>query len=213
MTPTHHLPTDLLLERSAGLLPEALDVFVATHLTLCPACREREAALDGLGGALLAQEAAAPVPDALRDAVLARIADSPQAEPAIPASDPVFPRPLLRYVGPAGALRWGSALLGCRRLDLPLTHGGRNVRLLRFPAGMRIPAHAHTDVEYSLVLAGGYTDGADHHARGDVAVHAPGDTHSPRIDRDGPCTLLLVHAGRLVPQSLWGRLGTWFVDH
>ncbi len=50
---THHIPDALLMAYSAGSLPEAFSLTVATHLSLCDECRARLGACDTIGGALL----------------------------------------------------------------------------------------------------------------------------------------------------------------
>lgn len=49
----HHLSDDLLMAYSAGQLPEAFSLVVATHVSLCDDCRARLAAFDAVGGAVL----------------------------------------------------------------------------------------------------------------------------------------------------------------
>ena len=58
-----------------------MSLLVASHLTYCPACRDKAARLEALGGALLAEASAvAPGPRCLEKA-LARIAAAEAAEP------------------------------------------------------------------------------------------------------------------------------------
>jgi putative transcriptional regulator len=210
MTPAHHPDAGLLVERATTALPAALDVLVASHLTLCPSCRALEAQLDAVGGALLASEAPSGLPADALAATLARL-DAPA--PSAPVrGDPVLPLPILAHTGPFASVPWTRQLFGCRRYDLPVALEGRAARLLCFPPGWALPEHAHEAVEYSLVLTGGYTDETGHFARGDVGVHAPDTTHRPVIDPGEPCVVLLVHAGRLVPRSWWSRPATWFID-
>jgi putative transcriptional regulator len=53
MTIRHHLPDELLLAYAAGTLAEPWSLVVATHLSLCPVCRAREAHFAAIGGAEL----------------------------------------------------------------------------------------------------------------------------------------------------------------
>jgi len=46
----HHLTDDLLMGYSAGALPEAFNVVVATHISMCDECRARLASFDAIGG-------------------------------------------------------------------------------------------------------------------------------------------------------------------
>lgn len=210
--PSHHVADELLLARCAAGLPEALDVLVASHLTLCPTCRAREETVDAVGGLLLAGLEPAPLPPEALGATLEAIRRSPAAtalaEP--PRTDPVLPAPIARYTGAFDSIRWTRRIFHWRRLDLPVGLAGLPARLLMFPAGWTVPAHTHGAVEHSLVLAGGYTDGDAHYGRGDVAVHPPGPPHRPRIDDDGPCVVLLVNS-RIVPRSLRARAAIWLL--
>ena len=49
----HHLTDEILMGYSAGTLPEAFNLMVATHVSLCDACRAQLAACDAVGGVLL----------------------------------------------------------------------------------------------------------------------------------------------------------------
>ena len=63
----------MLADYAAGALSQGMSLLVASHLTFCPACRDKAARLEALGGALLAEgESVAPTSRCLREA-LARI--------------------------------------------------------------------------------------------------------------------------------------------
>ena len=53
MTIRHHLSDQLLMAYSAGDLPEAFNLVVATHVSLCDECRARAEAYEAVGGAVL----------------------------------------------------------------------------------------------------------------------------------------------------------------
>ena len=53
MTIKHHLTDDILMGYSAGTLPEAFNLMVAAHVSLCDDCRARLEAFDAVGGAVL----------------------------------------------------------------------------------------------------------------------------------------------------------------
>ena len=53
MTIRHHLTDQLLMAYSAGQLPEAFSLVIATHVSLCDECRARLMAFDAVGGAVL----------------------------------------------------------------------------------------------------------------------------------------------------------------
>jgi putative transcriptional regulator len=200
--PVHHLSDELLLDHAAGSLPEPVALLVATHLALCPACREHEAGLEAVGGALLDEIDPEPIEGGGLDALFARIEAAPaedmgEAEVAAvkpAASDivPTLPRPLRDYVGgETDALAWRKrGKLSEARL-LPEASGG-TVKLLRIPAGAMMPVHTHRGTELTLVLEGGFSDEQGHYLRGDVAIADEDVTHRPRADDDGDCLCLTV---------------------
>jgi putative transcriptional regulator len=53
MPPVHHPPEELLLDYAAGSADEPTSLTLATHLTLCPECRDTVARFESVGGALL----------------------------------------------------------------------------------------------------------------------------------------------------------------
>jgi putative transcriptional regulator len=200
--PVHHLSDELLLDHATGSSPEPVALLVATHLALCPACREHEAELEAVGGALLDEIEPEAVEGGGLDALFARIEAAPaketrEADPAAvkpAASDtvPTLPRPLRDYVGgEVDALAWRKrGKLSEARL-LPGSRGG-TVKLLRIPAGAMMPVHTHRGTELTLVLDGGFSDERGHYLRGDVAIADDDVTHRPRADDDGDCLCLTV---------------------
>lgn len=202
--PVHHLSDELLLDHAAGSLPEPVALLVATHLALCPACRENETSLEAIGGAMLDEIEPEAIEGGGLDALFARIeAGSPETSEAAPtaagavkpvSSDttPSLPRPLRDYIGgEVDALAWRKrGKLSEARL-LPGAKGG-TVKLLRIPAGAMMPVHTHRGTELTLVLEGGFSDERGHYLRGDVAIADDDVTHRPRADDDGDCLCLTV---------------------
>ena len=124
MTIRHHLSDPLLMAYSAGQLPEAFSLVVATHVSLCDDCRSRLMAFDTIGGALIEDAAEARMADDSLEATLARISGGPQAEPARATRSlgGVFPAPLREPLsskassrkktqrGPSGRREWSARL-------------------------------------------------------------------------------------------------------
>ena len=54
MTITHHLDDATLMSFAAGALPAALAAVAAAHADMCPRCRREIAAMERLGGAVMA---------------------------------------------------------------------------------------------------------------------------------------------------------------
>ncbi len=198
MSIRHHLSDDLLLSYAAGTLAEAWSLAVATHLGLCPDCREREARFAAIGGAAL--EAFAP--ESISDDALARclaqldeIAPEPAPAPAalaITSSPPVLPQPLRDYVGgDAATIRW-SMVGGGIRQHLIGIKGDARARLLYIPAGETVPSHGHRGLELTLVLAGSFHNGHDEFWRGDIELADESVNHTPVAGMAEPCICLAV---------------------
>jgi putative transcriptional regulator len=197
--PVHHPSDELLLDYAAGSTDEPTSLMLATHLALCPGCRDTVARFESVGGALLEEiEPAALAPDAL-DYLLARLDEQVPASvprsPAVGGPPGLMPEPLRSYVG-AGleAIRWKRVMRGVEQARIAVGgHGGEvKARLLRIRPGIRIPRHTHAGVEMTLVLAGGFSDGDGHYLRGDFSFSDGEVDHSPVADEDGECLCLTV---------------------
>lgn len=165
---------------AAGQLPEAFNLVVATHVSMCDECRARLAAFDAVGGALLEDaDEIAMGEDALARA-LERINDLPQAtrsERLKPAG--IFPAPLADYVGgDLSAVRWRRVGGGVKQAILP-TGKDATVRLLFIPAGAAVPDHGHRGMELTLVLQGAFADENDRFGRGDLEIADEELEHMP----------------------------------
>jgi putative transcriptional regulator len=190
MTIKHHLPDSLLMAYSAGQLPEAFNLVVATHLSMCDDCRAALGAFDAVGGALVETADEAAISDASFAATLALIAaQKPVADQrARPVG--IFPSPLADYVGgDLDAVKWRSLGMGVRQAILP-TAKGASVRLLHIPAGQSMPDHGHRGMELTLVLQGAFSDGTGRYNRGDVDVETEATQHTPVAEPGLACICL-----------------------
>jgi len=114
----HHLSDALLMAYSAGQLPEAFSLAVATHVSLCDECRARLESFDAVGGVLLEDCAETGMAEDSFAATMARIksgAPQPRMVPPAPARG-IFPAPLRDYVGgDLEAVRWRPVGGGVRQ--------------------------------------------------------------------------------------------------
>lgn len=202
----HHLTDDLLMAYAAGSLPEAFDLMVATHLSLCDHCRARAESYDAVGGQVLEDQGdTVPLSDASLAATMALIAQgAPTPRPARPGCA-VLPAPLQDYVGgTVEDIRWKSIGMGVRQAILP-TCGEATARLLFIPAGTAVPDHGHNGIELTMVLQGAFSDKVDRFARGDVEIADEDLEHTPVADITQDCICLAVTDAplkftRLVPR-------------
>lgn len=202
----HHLSDALLTGYSAGTLPEAFNLIVATHVSMCDECRARLGAEDAVGGALLDTASAAPLAPGALAATLARIAGSaPEARPVAPRPG-LFPQPLRDYVGgDADSVRWRSVGAGVRQAILP-TAAGASARLLYIPGGKAVPDHGHNGLELTLVLQGAFSDATDRFGPGDVETADAGLEHTPVAEPGEACICLAVTDAPLRFNGLIPRL-------
>ncbi len=203
----HHLTDELLMGYSAGTLPEAFNLVVATHVSLCDECRARLHSFDAVGGVLLEEESASMAHGALEAtlALISRKAQEPiQPKPKQPAG--AFPGPLYDYVGgDLGAVNWKRMGGGVRQAILK-TSKDATVRLLNIPAGAAMPDHGHKGMELTLVLQGAFLDDGERFARGDIEVANEDLAHTPIADIGEDCICLTASDAPLTFNSLAPRL-------
>jgi putative transcriptional regulator len=213
MTALHHPPEDLLLGYASGSLDEATSVLTATHLALCPSCRKAVRCAEAVGGELVEQLRPAQMATTALDSVMSRLDERPAVSPRAPVRMPAvaqagdLPRPLRDYVSrELGELGWRWKGAGVQYAPLLVDDAGNRMGLLRIAGGTRIPHHGHTDDEFTMVLAGGYTSEFGHFTRGDVEFADPGIVHRPIADADAECVCLVITRGRLKPT---GAIARW----
>lgn len=204
MSIRHHISDQLLIAYSAGQLPEAFSLVVATHVSLCDDCRARLESYDALGGALVETADAPAMAENALAATLALI-ERPVA-PVRPRSRGIFPAPLQDYVGgDLSAVRWRRVGGGVRQAILP-TGREATARLLHIPAGAAVPDHGHRGLELTLVLQGAFADETDRFGRGDVEIADETVEHTPVALAGEDCICLAATDAPLRFRALIPRL-------
>lgn len=191
MSPQHHLDAATLLGYSAGALPPAFAAVAATHIGLCPDCRQRLLDADRIGGVLMQQQEPAPLSTGARDAMLARLRDTGMARdtsPSRPAPDAdLLPAPLRPFFGDSySGLRWRRLAPGVHHIRGPVLEGGE-LMLLRVAPGRSVPLHSHGQNELTVILRGAYDDVLGHFAPGDAADLDMDTEHQPVTSPGMPC--------------------------
>jgi len=187
-----HAPTELIADYAAGVLSPGMDLLVASHLSYCPCCRERVAALESIGGALLAAaEPAEPTPHCLAGA-LARLEMPELCErPRTDRSAPLPPLLSLCLDRPVCDLRWRSVQPGLAEFRLD-GFAREAVGLMRARPGTSIRAPGQCGRESRLVLAGNLRAGSRTYARGDLVLPAANREHCPEAVGGESCLCLVV---------------------
>ena len=209
----HHLTDEILMAYSAGTLPEAFNLVVATHISLCDECRAQLETFDAVGGAVLADCGAAPVAEDSFEATMRLIAAMPASDdrPRRAAANAVFPAPLQDYVGGDLAdVKW-RAVGGGVRQSILRTSSDATVRLLHIPPGVAIPDHGHRGMEMTLVLKGAFRDEFARFARGDLEIANEDLEHTPVAEEGEDCICLAATDAPLRFNALIPRIAQPFI--
>jgi putative transcriptional regulator len=202
----HHPADELLLAHASGTSDEAVSLIVATHLALCPACRKKVAAAESAGGALLANAEPVAMSSNALDGVMARL-DKTNSEARKPRKSGNFiaPEPLRSYLGgDLDSVKWRTIVPGISYRPL-FRRGTSDARLIRSRPGHGVGVHTHRGEEFTLCLAGGYTDATGTFARGDLQTADPTLLHRPMADEGEDCVVLAVSDAPLKFQN--GAIG------
>mgnify|MGYP000084672854 CR=1 FL=1 len=207
----HHLTDALLLAYSAGNLPEAFNLTVAAHISMCDDCRARLAAFDSVGGALVEESEAVEMSSGSLSAVMERLKDPVEGPKEHCKDKGILPAPLQDYIGgDIGAVRWTSVGMGVKQAILP-TSRDATARLLFIPAGAAVPDHGHHGTELTLVIKGAFADSVDHFGPGDIEVANEDLNHTPVADIGEDCICLAATDAPLKFKGLIPRLAQPFL--
>ncbi|MGY6411051.1 MAG: ChrR family anti-sigma-E factor [Alkalilacustris sp.] len=213
MTIRHHLTDELLLAYAAGTLPEAFDLVVATHVSLCDECRARLGALEAVGGAVLEEGPRCAVADGSLAATLSRVRAAGRGKEPIPAPHAAInamPGPLRDYAGPdLEKVRWRAIGGGVRQAILP-TARGASARLLHIPAGAQLPDHGHRGLELTQVLRGAFRDEDGRYGPGDIEIATEDTQHTPVAEAGEDCLCLVATDAPLKFATMLPRLAQPF---
>jgi putative transcriptional regulator len=175
-------------------------VVAAAHADLCPRCRHEVAALERVGGALMANLSPVAVGEPRRPAPAAA---HELHQPVTCSPDGEIPRPVARLIGGGlDAVRWRWLGPGVWDHGLPVAGAGK-LRLLKLAPGRNVPEHGHGGSELTLVLRGSFHDETGRYLRGDVAELDESVAHQPVTDKDGDCICLVASEK---PEQFSGRI-------
>ena len=205
----HHLTDALLMGYSAGTLPEAFNLVVATHISMCDTCRAALAEFDAVGGEVMMQSEISDMDAGSLAATMALIAKAPAAPAPKPANSNL-PAPLQGYVPTdLSGVKWRKVGGGVSQLVLN-TSEDATVRLLKIPAGTAVPDHGHHGTELTLVLQGAFVDETDRFGAGDVEVANEDMHHTPVAEAGEDCICLAATDAPLRFKGIIPRLAQRF---
>lgn len=203
----HHLTDNIVMAYAAGSLPEAFNLVVATHVSMCDDCRALVAAHEAVGGVVLEDVREIDLSEDALHACFAMIEAGPKDPIKLRTKSSlkdgeadVFPAPLQDYIGgDLSAVQWRKVGGGVKQAILP-TSKDASVRLLYIPAGCEVPDHGHNGTEMTLVLKGAFRDEFARFGAGDVEICDPNVEHTP-IAEDGEDCICLAATDALLKFS------------
>jgi putative transcriptional regulator len=207
----HHPSDETLLRYASGSLEPGPGIVVAVHLSFCPACAERIADLEAVGGSLLDDISPVEIGGEALNRLFARI-DADDGSSGVIARQPPPARADLGIRLPGaldrcglGPWRWiGPGMRWCR-VTVP-DDPGANVMLLKVAAGRKLPEHTHAGFEYTQVLKGSFSDARGRYGPGDLDETDDQIQHQPVVDEGGECICVAALHGRLLLRGLFGRV-------
>ncbi len=208
----HHVSDALLMAYSAGTLPEAFSLTVATHISMCDECRARLGALDCIGGVIVERCDAQEMPEDSLSKTMALIRKGRRDEaPHARRGSVNMPVPLQDYIGGGlESVRWRSVGMGVKQAVLP-TSPDATARLLYIPAGAAVPDHGHRGTELTLVLQGAFRDAVAHFGPGDLEIADEDLDHTPVADIGEDCICLAATDAPLRFRSMLPRMAQPFL--
>jgi len=193
---------------AAGCLDPAFCLLVETQAALRPDVNRAVTRAETIAGIFLESEDSAELSEGAAAKALAMI-DAYEAGEARPTASAIhlanegldeflaLPEPLRETTLQSFQThKWQNLTQGIRRLKLEASSEAE-VELYRIEPGCTVPRHSHKGSEFTLVVAGGFTDETGSFGPGDISVKGPNDTHQPKGDMDGVCYALAVRDGGL----------------
>ncbi|EHD2240736.1 transcriptional regulator [Vibrio vulnificus] len=200
-------PNNMLLQAYAsGEIDAVSGLVVATHLEVCPDCRDLFAQFEGEQ----AQHFAAEKQDemsalSLFDAMFDAIVQSDVKEDAREVYEPryievkgkrfVLPQTLCRYADLMSEWRSYGGKVFSSQLDFGEE---ARVNLMYISEGVQIPQHTHKGLETTLVLHGSFSDEDGEYQQGDFMQRDASVKHSPKTKAGEDCLCLTVLTDPLI---------------
>lgn len=201
---THHIPEPMLAAYAAGTLPPVFETVVATHVSMCAACRAGMQAHEVAGGAVLETGDIADLSETFKADVLALLDAPAPVEQPVAKRKGIYPGPVMEALKNREP-RWKSLGMGVRQSILMDGPDG-SLRLLYIPPGRAVPDHGHNGIEMTLVLQGSFSDETGAFGVGDLEVADEDLEHTPVAGEGLPCICLAATDAPLRFRTLMPRL-------
>ena len=202
--------SELYSAYAAGQLDPAFALLLETQSMLRRDVRGALAASEAVSGFIL--ETAEPVQmSAGAGARALELIDALESGDSVTATDftgdaelACLPMPLRdKALEAFDAAGWQANAPGIRRMKLDVG-SDLEIELYRIQPNAKVPRHSHGGTEFTLVVAGGFSDETGSYGPGDLAVKGPDDTHQPVGDPGEVCFALAVRDAGLQFTGIMG---------
>ncbi|WP_428673441.1 ChrR family anti-sigma-E factor [Reyranella sp.] len=209
MTINHHPSDESLMRLAAGVLGAGPALVLSVHLEGCAVCRDHLAHFEAVGGAILDEMP----PSLLAPDLFGRTMERLDVAQPLPARGPVMkPRPALGIELPqtmqgceVGPWKWLGPGFQWSKVKIAGSPEAK-VMLLKGKAGLHLPGHGHTGLEFTQILSGSLSDERGRYLPGDLDEADDGVDHRPVVGQESDCVCLAALEGDTRLHGILGRL-------
>lgn len=219
----HHPDDNLLAEYSAGCIPWALSLGVATHLHFCAECRDRVMRMNQVGATMLNNCAPKAIADDAFEQLMQKIKRSdadlpspaPQVAPPRQQKDKMLndlPKVVAKLIPNDKPLRWRFVSPALRMARLQTGQSQYEVAFHRISTGGKVAEHDHKGLEVTIVLKGSFSDGDGVYIPGDFLVRQSGEVHRPTAAQNQDCLCFSISEAPVQLTGLMGKIVNPFLS-
>jgi putative transcriptional regulator len=232
----YHPADELLMQFAAGQLTNALGIQAACHLESCKQCHSKVRLYEQLGGDLIDISAPAKLEPDAKSRLLKNLENRKNTDKkldenikdssGIDVENPLdvlyseqfananqrLPKPLHRFVPDHyDNLPWKGFSKSIQSYDLPFSDERYNARLYKIAAGKELPQHTHRGNEFTLVMAGSFSDLSGDYHPGDFVLADTSTHHQPKAHDKEDCICFAVVDAPLKMTGFFGRMLNPFI--
>ena len=209
MTISHHPSDETLFCLASGALGAGPALVVSVHLEGCAVCRNRLIRAEAIGGVIIDEMPLAPLAADLFGRTMERLELPSSMDKNDSAAENQhklginLPRAMRNCeVGP---WKWLGPGFKWSKIKIAGSPGAK-VMLLKGRAGLHLPAHGHTGVEFMQILSGSLSDERGQYLPGDLDEAGDDVNHRPVVGQESDCICLAALEGDTRLHGIMGRL-------
>lgn len=209
MTIHHHPSDETFLRLAAGTLGVGPALVVSVHVGDCALCRGRVARFEAVGGAILEEMPPVSLATDLFERTIKQLNGIPSTlriEP-VPRKHPSLGIELPHVMRDCeiGPWRWLCPGFKWSKVKIAGSPDAK-IMLLKGRAGLHLPAHGHTGLEFMQILSGSLSDDRGQYFPGDLDEADDEVDHRPVVGEEADCVCLAALEGDTHLHGFLGRL-------